>query len=249
MNKEIVVTNQWLNDEKRKPGATRLNLEFIREFNDLCVEYGKQAMMLYFLNVELGIHYVWRMQKSVVDQRGFIMALIENLKEYQVEKCHEKAFRKDIAKMKARLVQVNRIIREDVHLTEYEPFFDHVSWENLNIDALPTAEEMKRKIESGETTERTSPYEQLKAQAFEWNEKNRDKVEEHMRKVAPEIERHTKHRQKIAEQAKAEKAAIKAAKKAEDAEVKEMKKNAQKHRSEYKKLERSFERYYKGGAI
>lgn len=244
--KEIHTTNQWLNDEKKKPGATRLNLEFLRELNDLCTEFGKQAMMLYFLNVELKIRYVWRMQKSIVEQRGFIMALIENMKEWQVEKCHEKVFRTDIAKMKARLVQVNRIIREDVHLTEYEPFFDHVSWESLNIDELPTPEEMKRKEETGEKSARTNPYEQLKKQAFEWNEKNKDIVEEHMRKVAPEIERHTKHRQKVAEQLKAEKAAIKAAKKAEDAEVKEIKKNAQKHRSEYKKLERSFERYYNG---
>lgn len=244
---EIFNTKQWTYDPNRKPGATRLNLEFLRELIDLCDEFGKQAMMLYFLNVELGIHYVWRMQKSVVDQRGYIMALIENLKKYQVEKCHEKAFRRDIGKLKARLVQVNRIVREDVHLTEFEPFFDHVSWESLNIDELPTTEDMKLLKEQGITNERTNPYEQLMAQAVEWNEQNKDKVEEHMRKVAPEIERHTKYKQRVKEQLKAEKAAIKAARKAEDAEIKEMKKNAQAHRSRYKKLERSFERYYKRG--
>lgn len=244
---EIFNTNQWVHDPNRKPGATRLNLEFLRELIDLGDKFGKQAMMLYFLNVELGIHYVWRIQKSVVDQRGYIMVLIENLKKYQVEKCHEKAFRRDIGKLKARLVQVNRIVREDVHLTEFEPFFDHVSWESLNIDELPTTEDMKLLKEQGITNERTNPYEQLMAQAFEWNEQNKDKVEEHMRKVAPEIERHTKYKQRVKEQLKAEKAAIKAARKAEDAEIKEMKKNAQAHRSRYKKLERSFERYYKRG--
>ena len=43
---------------------------------------------------------------------------------------------------------------------------------------------------------------------------------------------------------KAEKEAIKLAKKAANDEVKEIRENNKKHKSEYRKLERSFERYY-----
>ena len=63
--------------------------------------------------------------------------------------------------------------------------------------------------------------------------------------IKPELERYEKFKERKRNAIKAEKEARKAKKKAETAYVNELKKNRQKHIAEQKRINRSFETYYK----
>ena len=233
MNKsDICSTNQWTRMPDRKEGATRTNLNYLRKFREASSELAKYGIMLHFLVTELNVTYARRMMISVKKQRYFIWVVTKNLEKYRIEKKYEKLFDDDLKSFEKRIEQIKRITKEVVHLTEYEPFFNTVGWDELIIDRSPTWEE----IEASEA----SVLHDLGVRAKEWNAEHADEVTAHMDAVRPEIERHEKHVRKVIEDAKAEKMAEKMAKKAERDELREIERN----RKEYRRVEKSFERFY-----
>lgn len=223
--KEIKTVNQWLDDNSIENGQTMANIHYKHEYERIRIELRRMSSLLYFLVTDLGIHSMAKLMYSAKNQGDYCYSVIIELKYKKVEKEHIPVFSKNREALDERLRWIRKIVRENLHLTEYEPFFLSEVWANLNdID-----------------------FKDIKGMADKWNDENKDIVEAHMKEVQPEIDRHKQYVIRAAKKIDAEKAAAKLAKKEEDAYVREMKKNREKNRAEYRRLERTFESHYKGG--
>lgn len=226
-NKEIKTVNGWLYRQDLEKGFTFANAKFKHDYSMLRRELRKQAALLYFLNVGCGIRYVSKMMYSAKNQAHFCGSVVLALNEKKVQKEHIKVFQKNVKSIKRRLETISRITREDIHLTEYEPFFEAEIYDK-DIDELV--------------------FEDIPEMAKKWNAEHKDIVEAHLKAIQPEVERHEKFVEQKKAKIKAEKEAEKKAKKEQREYEDEIIKNRKKNRAEYNKLERSFQRYYEGGA-
>lgn len=225
MDKECKRVNEWVSRQDLDDGYTIANAKYLREYSYIREELKHYSAILYVLGVELENHYLTKMMYSAKRQAEFCGAVCAELKHKKVDRIHWKLFERDIKSLYRRLETIERITKEDLHLTEYEPFFNTFD-DFYGFD--------------GE-------YKELAKMAKEWNEEHKDEVLRHMEEVRPEIERHNAYIQRNVEARKKERLEMRARRKAENDEVRAIKQNAEKHRREYKKIERSFQRYYNGG--
>ena len=241
MKKEdIKRVNDWINWNQRKPGATKLNVKYLREYNDIRAEFARARIKLYFLLCDLRITYVKTMFISTRKQLEFIYAVRGALREYQLTPYFEPLFAKDVKLLRYRIEHINRIVDEDIHLTEYEPFFNEVGIDVTWIDKIPNRAEVEAKGKENLLSE-------IGQAAKKWNEEHPDIVKDHMEKVKPEIEQYEAYKQRIKDAQDEERKKKREEKKAITAEVNEIKKNAKARRGYQKKVDQSFEVYYTGG--
>lgn len=219
---KIKTVNEWLNRDDLEQGYTIMNAKFSREYSDVYRALRKWAKYLYFLGVEMGNYYCTKMMYSARRQSKFCGAVCAEMKTKKVDYEHVKVFEKDIKSLKRRLETIERITNEDIHLSPYEPFFQTIE----DVDELD--------------------FREIADMARKWNEEHKDLVEKHMEAISPELERHNEFLRRKTEAIKAEKEARKQAKKAEDEYVKEILANRKKHRARSKRVEKSFEKYYRG---
>lgn len=224
--KPVKTVNEWLTRTDIEKWFTIANAKFRHDYRRLRVELRKQSAYLYFIGVQMGNHSVTKMMYSTSKQAKFCSSVIYELGQKKVDEENYNVFFKDVKNIENRLKTIERITKENIHLTEYEPFFEAEIYglDDINLD-----------------------FEQIPAMAKEWNENHKDEVQKHMEAVAPEIKRHDDFLKKKQDEIKAEKEAKKKAKKEEDDYIREMKKNREKHKKEYNRIERSFEKYYNGG--
>lgn len=223
----VASVSEWARRNNLPDGHSIYNTRFKAEYRILRRELKKQASFLYVLNVQAGIHYVGKMMYSAKKQAKFCESILIQLDTKEVLKEHTKAFELDVKMIKGRLETIRRITKEDIHLTEFEPFFNEVGY-GLDYNEID--------------------YHDIPQMAADWNEKHRGEVEEHMKRIQPELDRYEAFKKRKVEQYKAEKEAEKKAKKEQREYENEIIRNRKKNRAEYKKLERSFERYYEGRA-
>ena len=222
--KKVRTVNEWLGMEKEN-GYTIANAKFLREYTYLYRQLRKQALLLYCIGVEMQNYYLSKLMYSAKNQARFCGAVCAEMKTKKVESEYATMFEKDVASIKRRLETIERITKEDIHLTEYEPFFEAVIYDCDDPKDID--------------------YREIAGMAKKWNEEHADLVKAHLDTVQPEIERHNAYIQRIKEEREKEKEQKKQAKKAEDEYVKEIKRNAQKGKTRQKRIERSFEKYYK----
>lgn len=225
-DKSVRTVNEWLDREDLDDGCTSANIYFKREYWRIRKELRRWAACLYVLSIEMENFSCTKMMYSAKRQAEFCLAVVIGLETRKIEKVHQKVFTKNIKSLNDRLKTIERITKENIHLTEYEPFFMAEVYdkeEYIDFDALP-------------------------AMAEKWNAEHEDAVKAHMEAIQPELDRHNNFIQKKNRDRLAYKQEKKDKKKAENEYVKELKKNAEKNRTEYKKLERSFEKYYDGRA-
>lgn len=222
MNIECKSVNEWLNRQDLDDGYTIANAKYLREYSYISNELKHYSAILYVLGVKLENHYLTKMMHSAKRQSEFCRAVCAELKHKKVERIHWKLFERDIKSLYRRLETIERITKEDLHLTEYEPFFNTFD-DFYGFD--------------GE-------YEELAQMAKKWNEEHKDEVLAHLENVKPEIERHNAYIQRNVEARKKERLEMRAKRKAENDEVKAIKQNAEKDKKRMKKIERSFEKYY-----
>lgn len=227
LKKDVKTINQWMDCVERENGFTIVNAKFKHDYSLLYTRLRKQACILYFMVVDLGIKYVAKMMYSAKNQAHFCGAVIKNLEDKKVDKEFIKMFQKNVNQINRRLETISRITKEDIHLTEYEPFFESEEFNKVKDD-----------IDFGE----------MGNMAREWNKAHEDIVQEHLKKVQPEIDRHNKFLEEKRAKIKAEKEAEKQAKKEQRDYENEIINNRKKNRKKYERLERSFERYYSGRA-
>lgn len=224
--------NDWLNDAERPEKLTRKNMEYLGEMKEVSAEIGRISMVTYFLLTRCHVTGVRQMLNSSIKQRRFVKKVIVDLKKYGVTHEYEKAFERDIRKLKNRIEYVYPIIRENVRLTEFYPYFDEVGFERLldyTMLVSVTDDEEERRL-----------YEN----AVEWNNRHRKEVDEYIERIRPEVERIEERKKRLKEEAMAEREMKKRAKKAENDEVREIKNNEKRYKQRVRKIEKSFERYY-----
>ena len=225
--------NDWLNDPRRSATLTRKNMEYLGEFKDLEAELKRISMLTYFLMAKCGIYGVRAMHESAKKQCGFIRKVIVDLKKYGVAKEDEKAFDRDIKKIRNRVEYVYPIIKENVRLTEYYPYFSERGFDRLLDYTL-----LRGVIDEKE-------QERLYEDVQDWNERHLEKVREYAEQIRPEVEKIAERKRQIHEKEMLERKTLRDARKAADAEVKEIRENERKRRQRQAKIERSFERYYR----
>lgn len=219
--------NEWARRQDIEEGYTIANAKYLRDYSYLAAELKHYSMMLYILGVELGNHYMTKMMYSAKRQGAFCGAVCAELKHKKVQKEHYKLFDRDIKSLYRRLDTIERITKENIHLTEYEP------WYKSNMEDLDSFD---------------GDYFEIVEMAKAWNEEHKEEVARHMEEIQPEVDRHNAFIQKKAEERKRERLSMSEKRKAENEYVKEIKENERRHKAEYKKLERSFQRYYNGKA-
>jgi hypothetical protein len=220
----VKTVNEWMDREDLPEGYTMLNAKYRRDFNRIAKALRVQNAFLYFLGVVMDTRYVTKMMWSAKKQSLFCDAVANELNHKRVEPEHAKVFDKNVKQLEKRLVTIDRITKEDIRLTKYHPFF--------------VAEIYGKDLGDFD-------FESLKPMADKWNEEHPAEVEKHMAEIQPELERYEKFKERKRNSIKAEKEERKAKKKAETAYVNELKKNRQKHIAEQKRLDKSFETYYR----
>lgn len=222
--KAIKTVNEWLGREDLPEGYTLANAIFRREFNRLRKALAQQTKFLYILGVDMEARYVAKMMWSAKRQAQFCKAVAAELNKKRVEQEHIAIFQKTVNRIERRLETIERITREDIHITKYEPFFKAEVYDKDISDI---------------------DFDELKDKADAWISSHKDEVEKHMKEIEPELERYEAFKDRKRNSIKAEKEAKRQKKKDENAYVKELRENAKKHRAEQKRLDKSFEVYYK----
>jgi hypothetical protein len=227
LKKDVKTTNQWMDCPEIEKGFTIANAKFKYEYSFFYRELRKLALMLYFMLTDLDIQYVRQMMMSAKKQAHYCGAIVIALDQKKLDNEFIKMFQKNADAIHRRLDTINRITKEDIHLTEYEPFFESEEFAQINDEV---------------------DFREVGNMAREWNKTHREIVEAHIQAIKPELDRHNKFLEEKKAKIKAEKEARKQAKKEQAEYEKEIIRNREKNRKEYKRLEREFERYYNGMA-
>ena len=222
-------------NDKRLNGLpiTKRNVEYLRIMKDLCSQYARLNTILYFLIVKLNMVELYSLFSSVRKQKMFIVATMETLREKYVPKEYIKVFERDIQNLQRRKDYVLFIVKENVFLTEYYPYFESVGWDVLD--------EFQTGIDGDDFNVQLdfiiNDFEEYKLN-------NIEEIENHLKQIEPQRKSHEEFVQKNKDDVKREKQIKKEQRKIENAELKEMKKNEEAYRKRKKMIDRSFERYY-----
>lgn len=232
--RKIRTVNDWLNDARREKGLTQKNMDYLIEMKGLNQELKRIKMITYFLLTKCDVYGVRAIFTSANKQGDFIYKVIADLKKYGVSKEDEAAFDREIKRIRNRVEYVYPIIKENVRLTKYYPYFvergfDRLLDYSLYRSAIDLDKEQERLFEDVQS----------------WCSSHVEEVAAYEDSIRPEIEMLAERKRQILEKEKAEKKAIRDAKKAEDAEIKWMRDNKKAEQAREKRIERSFERYYK----
>lgn len=226
----------WLGDKNKPKGNfTRANIQALREIKGLNVDFAINNAVLYFTLTELGVEGVRQMLRSGTKQRNFLHRVSMTLKDYGLTADYCKGAAADIRQWHERVDWVRAVIKENLRLTEYYPFFADVGFDRLYDFGCPSMEmdDLLAKI---------------KTEFEEWRIPNEAVIETHLRTVAGEKQRIEERRQRMIEEAKLEKELARQKKREENAEIKEIKKNEKAYKAKQRRIEREFSRYYEGKA-
>lgn len=217
--KNIKTVNEWLDKDYLPKGYTVANAKFKRDYNRIAKSLKIQSAYLYFIGVVMEVYSLTKMMYSAKRQAGFCEMVAHTLDEKRVEPEHAKVFQEDVDILEKRLETITRITKENIHLSEYEPFFEaEIYGHEFDFD-----------------------FDKLKERAKNWNESHKDEVEKHMMEIHPELKKYGQFKEKRAKAIKAEKEAEKQKKREEKIYVEEILKNEQRHKARQKRIDKSFE--------
>lgn len=214
-------------------GRTEYNGKYQGILDMLAAKCKRNTCTLYFLHKCLNIPNALTMMKSNVKVKNLIQALWVALKDRQLTEEWLKTFNMTIKSINKRQDFIWRIIKENLYLTEYYPYFEETGYDQLR---------------EFEMTHDGDVYGQLAVvgENFKkWAEANPEKIEAHMKEVKPLKDALEAEKIRNEEKDKAEKEARKAERKAETEERKEIRHWKQVGERAERKIEREFRRYYK----
>lgn len=225
--------NDWLNLTTRETGATKANIYLLREYKEMDREFTRILVIAYFLMVDKGMDELHSLFSSAKKQRGFIRAVIIDLKKYKVDSQWEVVLDRDLEKLFQRVNYIYKIIRENVRLTDAYPYFKAVGFSRLIDFSITVLDDPHEENEK------------LLEEIGEWNRTHREEVDEYMESIADELARVQARKDRIAQAKADEKMAKKMARRVANDEVKEIRKNEKAYKDRQKKIEKSFAKYYK----
>lgn len=226
--------NDWMNKKDLPKGTSSANRKAREAFDKLGYLFGRKSAVLFFMLVELDMKNVRQMFNSCCNQKKFCIAVSCMLKDKLITKEWVEAFNSDYKMCVNRLKHINTIIKENLWLTEYYPFFEEYGFNTFTesenyTDEIPFAEQLS----------------EIKTKWESWKSVNADKIEAHLEKAKPDIERHNAAIERRVKARKEEKEQAKLEKQIERQEQREIKKDIKKREAEDRRLEREFARYYK----
>lgn len=235
---KITTVNEWLTYNQKLTGVTKKNIQYLCDYITIREELGKCNIVLYFLLNRLNVSYVITMLYSGIKQRKYVVSVIVALKQYKVEKKHEAIFNRDIDRLYKRIEHINRIIKEDIRLTEYGAFFEAVGYDLLTVEKLPTIAEIEE-VGRGKTI-----LDYLEQETTKWNAEHPNEVKAHLESIKPELDALARHKEEVKAKEKAERLAKREEKKALTREVNEIKKNKRAYEARQRRINRELDRYY-----
>jgi len=229
--------NDWLADNTRPTSLTKLNMKYLGEMKECSAKLGRISCIAYLLTYmarsDVISDNLGTMLHSSMRQRNLCKAVCIDLKKYGVRPEDAQLFERTINAIDTRCNHVFRIIKENVRLTEYHPYFEAVGYDRLMDYA------MSRIIDDGEMASA------LQLEMASWNSRHKEEIERYKASIADEVAKYEQQKQARAAAVKEEKRIRREAKRAEDAEVREIRENEKKYRERQRKIEKSFDRYYK----
>lgn len=223
----------WLGDPLRPTTLTKKNATYIVELKQLRDEFAQIAIITYFLLKYTNNTGVRAMCRSARKQRLFVEQAITDLKKYGVTKEYERVFERNIDSLKRRVEYVYPIIKENVRLTEYYPYFEARGFDRLTDYSMLYNLSQENELQK------------LLDDMTQWMDRHTEQISVYADTIKPEVEKIQARKKAIYEADKMEKRLRKEKRKAENAEVAEIRKNERLHQSRNKKIDRSFARYYK----
>lgn len=223
----------WMKDNTRPTKLTRKNLDYLRDAKEINQEFKRVSIIIHTLVVHFEMKELSAMYGSVEKQRGFVRALIVNLKEYGVESKWEAVFDRNLKSLHERVSYLFRILRDNIKLTSLYPYLSAVGFDRL-VD-----------FSMNYPADSNACVEQLMREVREYNSTHADEIERHMESVQEEIDNRDRHRKRIAEGIGLEKEAKRLEKKLARQEEKEIRENAKRDQRRRRKLEKEMEHYYK----
>lgn len=220
---------------KIRKGTSKKNVNALMRLNEVFELNKRNLCLLHFLmnNVNKGRDSNFRsMFTSAESQKQFIIHAKYTVKTYLIDDEWHKPIENNIDSLFRRQEYIWLIIKENLRLTEYYPFFEDVGFEILydfDMKAMNVSEQLKPILDMFE----------------KWKKEHPDLIEKHMNSIASEKAAYENYKAEIQRQKKEEKQARKLAKKAENDEVREIKKNNQMHEARERRMKREFEKYYK----
>lgn len=204
----------WLNDKHRVPlvGISLKNALYSADLDKASKSLAKTAIINYFLAKRLGIKDCITMMMSARKQRDLCYAVCRELEVYEVDPKWDKAFEDDIKGIERRCEYIYAIVKENLKLTQYWPYFESVGFERLSDF------ESGVKSNDGETL-----LDKLLPEIDEWMLEHKAEVDEYMESIKPELERKERFLAKKDSMIRAEKAEAKDKKKSEKEESKMLK--------------------------
>lgn len=193
----------------------------------------KVIAILYFFKVILGITSMETMFVSAQKMKRMFYALKCALKHKTVTDEWDGLFSKFVTDSNKRLDYVLKIIRENLFLTEYYPFFREIGLDSVFSYELTSDFEANDRYFYG-----------IRDQFEEWKSAHKEEIEAHMAKAQPMIDALAEQARRVKEKEEAEKKARAEYRKSITAEIRQRKKYDAEREKAGRKLQREFERYY-----
>lgn len=224
--------NNWLEDNTRPEKLSRKNVEYLRKIAVLDKEMARISTISYFIinNLHIDLRTI---MNSVVKQRKLIWCVMESLKKYEVRPEDVILFDKFERAIRARTTHLFTVITRILEDTEYYPYFIA-----RGFNVLVSFNTGYKELED-------TPIDWLVEDIEKWNAEHQEEVEAYAVEARKRQEIHDQYRAKVTAEEKAEKAAEKQAKKDKRKEENEIIKEQKKERARQKRIDKSFEVYYR----
>lgn len=206
----------WSHDHKRAPlkGISFKNMEYAADLLKAEKQLARTSTVNYFCMTRLCEKNSYEesnyrtMMKSSVKQKKLCYSIARQLEKYEVDPKYDKAFKRDIAAILRRSEHIYLIVRENLKLTQYWPYFEAVGFDRL-LDFTQKYSD-----------DSSSVLDVILPEMHAWMKEHEAEIDAYMEQIKPEIERKQAFLANKKAAAKAEKEKTKAAKKAERDEIK-----------------------------
>ena len=227
--KQFITTN----DVPFEPNERSL---YYRNAIDKINKHNRQLIcVLYFMKTALGIDSVTTMFLSTQKTRDLMKCLRFSLLIKAVTKEWEQLFDNFINDSINRINHVQKIMKEDLYLTEWYPYFQDKGFDKL----------FDIKTEAPGGKENNELFEKMKLDFEEYKKEHPDKIADHMAKAYPLINALETQRLREREKERLERQRLSEARREEKEEIRQSKILNSEIDKRERKINREFERYWK----
>lgn len=231
------ILRDWIEDKKRPETKTQEDLfrnrKYIFDLKRASNELTSAVIINYFLLSRLKITECRVMMNSAKKQRDFCWVIMNELEIFAITPEWERVFDRDIKRILTRVKHIFFIVKENLSLTPYYPYFEQVGFARiLELGKDRNFYENNRLL-----------LDELIPEMEAWNAEHAKEVANHIKQFEPSIAKREAFLAKKKASEQAEKETAKLIKKAEQEEINLIKENARKDAIRQRKLKRELDKY------